>query len=851
MKKLKHFRVVFSLVLTFCLLSPFAVLAAGDGKKHFRQGIKYENAEQWDKAVEEFALAVSENPRNSEFRLHYQRAIFNASQMFMKRGAKLAEEKDYSGAFNAFRRAYAYDPVNELAKSEMERMVRLQEAAGSGEPNSDQRENSPLKVVPSAYSSTQQDVFSPRLEKHRDVPFPSGVDLFFLVKELARDLDLNVLFDNELLRSERKIKIELKNVTAAKALDYVFLQEGLFFQKVGPRTILVAAQARRPFFQQLVLRTFYLSNANPEDIQRILPQAIPAQSGRTPTTVMIDKSTNSITVRDTEENIRIIGNLIKAWDKDRAEVVMDVQIYEVSKNDLLQFGNQIGSSSELTQFGGTTRGVVGVGGNDRYSSLVRTATSAIPTVFGAGIILPAANLQALQSKGNTRLLASTQVHAFNGEKSTAKIGQRVPIKSATYVNTGNINNNGAIADVINYEQTGLTLSFEPLVFPNQDVQVKMEITSRDIAGTGINDNPIFGEREIKGSARIQNNRTLLLASVAQSTESKSKTGLPLLGLIPVLGRLFTAPKNENRQVDIVIAVTPRVLRAPSILPEDEIERPTGSLATPTNNSLEAMVIQEDKEELLAAARRLPTTAWVQLPATEETSEPKYVPTSTKSVSVSSSVKQPAYEDDPPSKIEKAIARNITPEIPLTEKAVKTLRINVPNETPLEETGNSVAVVKQDANSGSRDQEITSSLPVESSISPQPEIPEAQIKLLTALPTLKRRATFQVPILISTATPFRSAVVGLKFDAEKLAVRKVLRGEIFGKELSQSAVAPFLNAGGKMFVSLSSESDVAVSSSGIIAYVEFEALTDGIPEIAIDAEIVNVLTVDGKNFRVKF
>src|SRR5204862_26655 len=136
-----------------------------------------------------------------------------------------------------------------------------------------------------------------------------------------------------------KTSIELRNVTAARALDYIFLQEGLFFQKVGPRTIIVANQTQRVKFQQLALRTFYLSNASPKDVAKVVQTAIPAQPGRSQTIVLTDDATNSITIRDTEENVRLIGKLISSLDKDRAEVVMDVAIYEIQKTDLLQLGN--------------------------------------------------------------------------------------------------------------------------------------------------------------------------------------------------------------------------------------------------------------------------------------------------------------------------------------------------------------------------------------------------------------------------------------------------------------------------------------------------------------------------------
>lgn len=513
MKRIAVFRTTLTFVLLFGLLSPAFALGIGDGKKHFKQGMKYEVSEEWDKACEEFALAVNENPKNPEYRLHLRRALFNASQMYMKRGTAAAEEKDFAGAYNAFRRAYGFDPTNELAKSEMERMVRLQKDANS--PEGASKTASGLPVKPAAYGPN--DVQLPQqLEVLGDVPFPAGIDLTFIIKKLAKDLDLNVLFDADSRLDSKKVKIELHNVTAARALDYIFLQEGLFFQKVGPRTILVANNSRRNILQQLVLKTFYLANASPKDIQKVIQGAIPAQGGRSQTIILTDDATNSVTVRDTTENVRIIGRLIKALDKDRAEVVMDVAIYEVNRGDLLQFGNQLGTGGDKS----TLLNLGGVGFPTADQGSTGPITDGLPfkgtDLLSIAIGLPISSIAALQSKTNTKLVASTQIHAFNNEDSSATIGQRVPVQSAQFVTGAGTTqgNGGVVSNVINYEKVGLSLKFKPIVFPNQDVQVAMEIESKDIGAGPDPFTPIFTERTIKGTARVQNNKTLLLASVA-------------------------------------------------------------------------------------------------------------------------------------------------------------------------------------------------------------------------------------------------------------------------------------------------------------------------------------------------
>jgi general secretion pathway protein D len=649
-----------ALLVTICLLlTPISALAK-KGEKNFKQGMQYEASQQWDRAAQEFSLAVAADPANMEYQLHYRRAIFNASQMFMVQGRSLAEQHDYIGAYNAFRQSYAYDPVNQLALSEMDRMLRLQNEKDGVEPTtngdgSGGNGSSEVKVSPTSFQSSggggatatpnrsnnaQQDpsqIAPPRVEQLRVINY-SG-DLKSFIRSLAEQLNINVIFDSQSFRQPRNIEINLRDVTTAQALDYIFLQEGLFFQKLSRRTILVADQTRRPQYQQLVIRTFYLSNVDPNDTKTLIQQAIPPQQGRPQTIVIADKATNSLTIRDTAENVRLIGDIITSIDKDRAEVVMDVNIYEVSRTDLLAFGNQLGTDAQLTNLGGLQQGL------SSFLGSRAVAFTGIPTAAGAALVIPPSTISALQRKDHTRLLASTQVHAFNGEESSARIGQRVPVQTAqTYPfgttnttntgtgGTGGVNTGVGFAGgfpVFNYEPTGLTLKFTPQVFPNLDVQVKMSIESKDVLNPG-SLTPTFTERTITGTARIQNNRTMMLASVAQDKQSNGRAGIPLLGLIPIFGRLFSTPRRDNFQTDIVIAVTPRVLRAPAVTPRDEEMRQSGTLQTPTTGSLEALLQDADREEqqlATAAARRapkstVPTNAVVQLPDAEQ---PTYVP----------------------------------------------------------------------------------------------------------------------------------------------------------------------------------------------------------------------------------
>lgn len=880
MKLKTNTRIPVSLLLTFCLLLMPIVVMAKKGDKNFKQGMKYEAAQQWEKAAQEFTLAVAADPSNVDYQLHFRRASFNASQSFMQQGRALAEQRDFVGAYNAFRQAFGYDPVNELAVSEMERMLHLQRVkegqngvnggpAKTGEPQSGSLGSpaQPQEATPPAPRSP---------EVLRVVQF-SG-DLKSYIRTLAEQLSLNVIFDRQSFVQPKTIDINLRDVTTSQALDYIFLQEGLFFQKLSRRTIVVADQTRRPQYQQLVLRTFFLANSEPEKAKVLIGQAIPPSVGRPQTIVVADKDTNSLTVRDTAENVRLIGELLQSIDKDRAEVVMDVDIYEVSKSDLMQFGNQLGDSTSLTTLGGLRSSGTTFGGLARAVAAGATAAN-LPVSFGAALVLPASQLQALQSKSNTKLIASTQVHAFNGEESTARIGQRVPVQTAQAfpfgVQTGTTNptpgnpfgTSGGFP-VINYEPTGLTLKFTPQVFPNHDVQVKMSIESKDVLGASTL-TPTFTERTITGTARVQNNRTMMLASVSQDVHTTGRRGLPILGLIPVLGRLFTAPTRDDRRIDIVIAVTPRVLRAPAITPRDEEMRPSGTLQSPTTGTLEAMLRESDREEQLAEWRLQQQNAATARNAAAQSST--IVPATVAMNPAPAPVQAPVQASQPETLAAKettkdpsttsvaqqaltASGASSTEELPAFVPAPKSL---VSNRSAAE-----VAAVNTNANLNGDARAVLTSLttssedrPIESGVKP---LGRTALLRLTpgsdeTVPVIKVGEKRRFAVELKSDVSLAMAVLALRFDPKVVKVNSVSAGKLLSGVNAQGvatgalpSVTQSVDPAGVCLISISSlNGAAAMLGEGTLVFIEIEGVGAGDAALVFEKGAMHLVATDAR------
>ena len=888
-------RSLLALIIVTCLLAVPVSAIGKKGKDHYDRGMKAEQNQQWEQAAQEFTLALAADPSNVDYRLHYQRAVFNASQMFMQKGRSLAEQRDYVGAYNAFRQALGYDPVNQLAVSEMERMLRLQEvkegrspapAAGGG---SEDNGTGGTPAGPST-ARTQEAVPASKPEVNRSITY-SG-DLKGFIRQFAQELNLNVIFDRQSFTTPRTIDVNLQGVTTAKALDYVFLQEGLFFQKLDRRTILVADQARRAQYQQLVVRTFYVSNADPDKVKGLIGLVLPASVGRPQSIVVSDKDTNSLTVRDTAENVQLIGELIKSIDKDRAEVVMDVNIYEVSRTNLLQLGNQLGSGtfslggspglSVLTSNAVTTAAQTGVN--------VGSILTGVPTAAAAALVIPPSVLTAFQSKNNARLLASTQIHAFNNEESTARIGQRVPVQTASVYGytqpTTTTNAPGTTPSVfgsngypvINYEPTGLTLSFTPIVFPNLDVQVKMKINSKDVAGaSGLT--PTFTEREITGTARVQNNRTMMLASVTQDVQSSGRQGLPILGGLPVLGRLFTSPTRDNRQVDIVISVTPRVLRAPAVTPRDEEMRQSGTLQSPTTGSIATLMEDIQREEQIAAARRIPKEVNVQLPDAPVSYEPASNAVAANQSNANVSSTESAAQVTPavsnkvvaPPENQNAVLTASTKPTEQTNKVTATnSAVPQPKEIAATQTLQAkpksmdvATAIKSVVSQGTEVAGTSASAKSDVVVAPaveqlapksektdiakagQPAAGVIELSLSPEKSEMQLGEKRQIAVHVNSEAPLGLAVIALRFDPQVLKIKSVSAGSIFANVKTAPTLTQSNDERGVLLVSLTPADGSMVNGEGSLLNLDVEAKGVGNSALAFDLANVHVVAKDGR------
>jgi len=712
---------VLALAVALTLAAPIAGFAA-DGKKHFKDGLKYEENRQWDKAAQEFALAVSEKPSNVEYQLHLQRALVSAGIMLVERGDTLAEKKDYNAAYNAYRQAFSFDPTNELALIKMRRMLEAQGLPTDNLPTGSDPSGPKIKpkadpTVKAAYPgaggapSSQMKIQMPGIPGKRfsktDVIY-RDTNILTAIEQLAQMMKLNVIFDSMVVNQMKmfKLTVELRDVTYPKALEMILKTNTLMYAQIDARTIVIASDnpQTRMKYEPYAMRTFYIKNALLDEVKGAISGALPASKQVTSV-----KQLNALIVRDTPSNLELVESLIDSLDKSKAEVLIDVNIYEVSRSNLLQLGNQFGNTSSTVQvttgFDSTGKPITQdafspgnnqIGGFGRFGTVANLVGAArfAGGPLGLAIGLPASAISVFQDKGKSKLLASTQVHVIDGEAHAIRIGQRVPIRTATLPTFGTTPttgtgtgtgtpNGGAISgfgiDQIQYESVGLNIDMTPTVFED-DVQMKMKIESSSVDGASGGLTPTFNQRTMSSVARVKDGQTTMIAGVSQNIEAKNIKGMPLIGLIPILGRFFSTPETKDTQSDVVITVTPHILRRADITERDHLARLAGDQQNSSNQLKIEQILyladQEDAQPNQVAENPTPAPTEPKTQTQPVSAPPPIVNTSSPGVVVT----PPPGQALKPNVIKSQVSR---PGVPVSNPGADSVQVNKSNK-PLDD-----------------------------------------------------------------------------------------------------------------------------------------------------------------------
>ncbi len=560
---MRHFIVRMSIpLLALGALGILGTLAGCTSHQSYRQAEIAAQSGNWDDAVLHYMKALEDDSGNITYRAALLRAKIKASQAHFEKGQEFEQAGAIERALVEYQQAVQLDPTNQYAAAQLEHVHRayLAQKQSRGLETIEQMKQKGRGARP------QPPVLNPRSDKPISLEFPQQVSIFAIYRALGQAFGINVLFDPNL--RDQEISIDLKDVTAQAALETLMRAGGHFYKVMDEHTIIIAQDTpqNRRTYEDLVIQTFFLSNSEVKDMLTILRSLIDARK------IATNEQLNAIILRDTADKVKVAERIIEANDKSKAEVVIDVELLQINTGRLRELGVSLSSYSvgQTLDFG--TSGGTGTGGTTTPAG-IRLSDLEFINQSNWLLTIPSFLYNFVKSNTDAQLLAKPQLRITEGEKASLVIGDRVPIPLTTF-NTQNVGGQGGIVPITSfqYQDVGIRIDLEPRVHHNQEVTLKIKVEVSNIngqvQGSGGQSQPIIGTRTIDSVIRLQDGETNFLAGLIRTDENSSDRGLPGLSEIPVIGRLFSNKRNENQRTDVILTLTPHIIRNAEITEDD-------------------------------------------------------------------------------------------------------------------------------------------------------------------------------------------------------------------------------------------------------------------------------------------
>ena len=536
------------------LIAVLAINVAGCASRQaYTRGNRAEITRDFDTAMIEYKAALDRDPRNYEIRLKYEQARFNSAFQHFEAGRRAFDKQDYQTAKMEFTRVLEIDPTHTLAEQQLAKVNEVLTSRSRKEPEPEIQFEQ-LKEE-TRTNPTPQSQLEPKTRGPIDVHMTQDSKIAF--ETLAELAGFNVIFDPD-FRGAR-IQIDLNKVDIFEALDILALQTRSFWKPVNRTTILVSPdnQTKRRDYDELVLKTIYMTNSvTSTELTEAITTLRTLLNMRY---LMSSTAMNAIIVRDTADRVAIAEKIIDDLDKAKPEVLVDATVLEVDRNLARTLGILPPQGTAVTTTGGT-------GGTGTTTGNV-VPLNRIPRSSSAfSITIPPATATFLAQSSNTRLLQNPRIRATDGKLASIRIGSQIPIASGSF-QPAFVGATGTPVVNFQFVDVGVNLDITPRVLLNHEVSMTVMVQVRALAGdrnVGGVTQPVLTNRQVQHEIRLAEGETNILGGIITDTEATSLNGLPGLKNIPILRYFFSQEQKSRDQTEIIIMLTPHILRMPNI-----------------------------------------------------------------------------------------------------------------------------------------------------------------------------------------------------------------------------------------------------------------------------------------------
>ncbi len=545
---------LFFILLAGCMAHP----AYREGKNLLEEG-------QEELALKRFAAAAAEAPRDAEYLAAYVRLRERLISRWLDQGLAAQRVGQNSEAEKSFRKVLVEDANNSRAQSgladlarntkhqilitEAESAIKFQEydvAASKlrvilGE-NPEQARALDLKrqIDETLAQSRSQPRLSGALKKPLTIEFKDA-PLRQIFEVISRTSGLNFVFDKD-VRGEQRATIFLRNTTIHDALNLLLLTNQLEQRVLDENSILIYPNtlAKQKDYQPLTVKSFFLSNIDVKTAEATLKSIARTKD------IVVDEKQNLITIRDTPDAVRMAEKLLAVHDQPDPEVMLEVTVLEVTRSRLLNLGIQWPDQLSLAPLAGSNGSVTLAD----LKALSASTTSATISPLTANLT---------KTDGDSKILANPRIRAHNRESAKIMIGDRIPNITTTSTATGFVSEN------IQYIDVGLKLEVQPTVYADNEIAIKIALEVSSIANiTQTKSGSLayqIGTRNATTLLRLKDGENQVLAGLIRDDGTYSGNKIPGLGDLPILGRLFGRQNDKDTKTEIVLSITPHLIRS--------------------------------------------------------------------------------------------------------------------------------------------------------------------------------------------------------------------------------------------------------------------------------------------------
>jgi general secretion pathway protein D len=563
-----------------------AALAGAGCSAHwaYRQGIAEGRKDNWDLAVARLTAALQRDPDNVRYKISLENARVRASLQHYEKAKKHMAAEELEKAADELDIATKYDPQNKSAADDL-RIVRTRIQKREDEKRA--RESfEATKARASQAVRLPTPVLSPRSPAPITLKF-SDTSLEKIFEALGKLAGVNLVTDQDF--RDKKVSINVVGVTFEEALDQLTFLNRLFYKVIDQNTIVVVPESpqKRRSYDDLLVQTYYLQNAESKEVTAVVKAITGIQK------VVENPNLGAITLTGTLDQLALAQRVIDANDKPRGEVMVEVQILEVNRTRLKDWGIRLAGSDPyqagitLDPFGSppATGGSGGGASTTSSTGLTQIRAHFLSSLSLADFVvsIPSGLLaRFLQTEATVQLLAAPKLRAAEGKKTALKIVSQIPVATATFQSTSTIPGAGVFTPTtqIQYRDVGVTLELTPKI--TVAGEITLELTAEfsllgqeaEVAGQK---QPTFLTRNLTGILRLRDGETSLIGGLLQGRENQTFSGLLGLRNLPVLNKVFGSNTRNKDDSEILISITPHIVRAPKVVEEDLVPLYVGTL----------------------------------------------------------------------------------------------------------------------------------------------------------------------------------------------------------------------------------------------------------------------------------